>query len=160
MSADDARRWIEAARDPAISSALDAFYDALRLEIEALAPVCVASGKCCHFEAYEHRLFVTGLEAATTAVRLESRPALSALDEPGCPFQVGRLCSVHTIRPFGCRVYYCDPKARDWMEDASERYLRAIRALHEAHDLTYHYGEWRSMLRIVLGVLDDPTSSS
>ena len=50
------------------------------------------------------------------------------------------------MRPLGCRIYFCDPRAAGWQEDLSERTLARLRALHDAHDVPYRYGEWRTML--------------
>ena len=43
-------------------------------------------------------------------------------------------------------IYFCDPRAAGWQEDLSERTLARLRALHDAHDVPYRYGEWRTML--------------
>lgn len=64
----------------------------------------------------------------------------------GCPFQQSNLCSVHTIKPLGCRVYFCDRSAQEWQRSLSEAALADIRAIHDAHAIEYRYGEWREML--------------
>lgn len=70
-----------------------------------------------------------------------------------CPYQVDGLCSVHEIRPFGCRVFFCDPSVGSvesggdgWMEAAYERYHGRIKALHEELGVPYMYVEWRAAL--------------
>jgi len=40
-------------------------------EIAARKPVCLASGRCCKFETYGHRLYVTTAELVHFAERLE-----------------------------------------------------------------------------------------
>lgn len=69
-----------------------------------------------------------------------------------CPFLVDRLCSIHTIKPLGCRVYFCDPTAQDWQQELSEESLAEIRAIHDRHGIEYRYGEWRGMLEAVVAV--------
>lgn len=64
----------------------------------------------------------------------------------GCPFQLANLCGVHTIKPLGCRVYFCDQAAETWQQELSERLLGQIRDIHDRHQLPYRYGEWRDML--------------
>lgn len=146
-------RWLASARDPVRGGALEAIYTMLDDQIQARQPVCESSGRCCHFERHGHRLYVTGLEVAWTLTRLEvplTRARIDAAREAGgCPFQVDRLCSVHPIRPLGCRVYFCDPTARDWQQDLSEILLTRVRELHDRFELAYCYGEWRSMLELV-----------
>ncbi|MBK7406482.1 MAG: YkgJ family cysteine cluster protein [Phycisphaerales bacterium] len=144
-----------AAGDAQVSGELELVYERISREVAARQPRCDASGRCCHFEAWGHRLYVTGLEAAYLVMRLE-RPVgaediRQAREAGGCPFQKGLLCSVHSLRPLGCRVYYCDPTAGDWQQDLSERMLREIRSIHERHQLAYRYGEWRGILEMLLG---------
>jgi len=142
--------WLRAATDPRVATELDAIYAMLADQIAARAPACWASGRCCNFDAAGHRLYVTGLEAAYTLARLDSPLAASAIDAAvacgGCPFQSANLCGVHTIKPMGCRVYFCDESAQQWQHDLSERALAMIRALHDRHAIEYVYAEWRSLL--------------
>lgn len=148
----DQAAWREAARTPEIAAALEAVYAMAADQIEARGPSCWASGRCCNFEAAGHRLYVTGLEAAYLIDRLEEPLSLGALEDArergGCPFQDGNLCGAHTIKPLGCRTYFCDRSAQEWQHLLTERGLEAIRRIHEEHGLEYRYGEWRAMLEL------------
>ena len=62
-------------------------------------------------------------------------------------FQAGGLCTVHAIRPMGCRVFFCQQGTEDWQRDLYEKYLNDLRALHDAHGVPYRYLEWRSALQ-------------
>ena len=53
---------------------------------------------------------------------------------------------VTSSKPRTPGIYFCDPRAAGWQEDLSERTLARLRALHDAHDVPYRYGEWRTML--------------
>ena len=68
----------------------------------------------------------------------------------GCPWQEDRLCAARAGRPVGCRVFYCDPRASEWVPELAEWAHSAIKALHEQHGVAYAYGEWRDMLELVL----------
>lgn len=146
--------WLDAARDPQISGELELVYERVAREVESRRPVCDASGRCCDFDAWGHRLYVTGLEAAYLLTRLRDlgqapltpERIAAARASGGCPFQRALLCSVHAIRPLSCRTYYCDPTSTDWQRDLTERCLTDLRALHDRHGLEYRYGEWRDML--------------
>ncbi|MCC7144946.1 MAG: YkgJ family cysteine cluster protein [Phycisphaeraceae bacterium] len=70
----------------------------------------------------------------------------------GCPFQNGTLCSVHTIRPLGCRIFFCEAGTADWQQQLYERFLGDIRRLHEDRRLPYQYMEWRAGLQAALRV--------
>ena len=54
--------WREAAGREAIDRAIHQLYDDLGQAVVERRPVCNASGRCCRFEEYGHRLYVTGLE--------------------------------------------------------------------------------------------------
>ena len=133
-----------------VCEAVSRIYEDLQREIDQQRPVCVMSGKCCRFEEYGHRLYVTTAElAAFTAARENGALESGTVDkdprtrEGGCPFQVGRLCGVHDIRPMGCRVFFCDPAATEWQREAYERMHRRLKKLHEELSIPYAYVEWR-----------------
>lgn len=144
------RAWFDAAQQPAIDRAIRALYEDIRLAIDERQPRCVASGRCCHFERFDHRLFVTGLEAAWCLARVGRRlsadDVAAARERGDCPFLIDERCSVHLVKPFGCRVYFCDESAQDWMHEIAARAHARMATLHNAHDVAYRYDEWRAML--------------
>ncbi len=147
-----AQQWLDALADAGVRAELEAVYDYIAACVEARAPICTASGRCCNFDAFDHRLYVTGLETAYTMLHPDGGPVSSeALDEAigrgGCPYQPARLCEARAARPAGCRVYFCDPTAQAWQEGLGERVCQAIRDIHTRHGIEYRYGEWRAMLR-------------
>lgn len=149
--------WLRVAGRAEVAHRLEAIYELIADQVKARGPVCDASGRCCHFEAYGHRLYVTGLEAACFVRRLpKATPGLSldavadALRRGGCPFQIGLLCGVHGARPMGCRTYYCDPTAAGWQEALNERCHGMIRDLHARFGVAYRYMEWRTMLALII----------
>ena len=149
--------WLEAVRRPEVRVELEALHDYTAAAIESRKPLCTASGRCCNFDAYGHRLYATGLETAYTVSLLGGKQNLLTRDSlrtararGNCPFQLDRLCETHTIRPLGCRVYFCDPTAQDWQQDLYERLLKELRSIHARHSVEYRYGEWRGMLEMFL----------
>lgn len=142
--------WRRAALDSDIATELEAVYAMVADQIEARGPACWASGRCCNFDAAGHRLYVTGLEAAYTLARLDTELKADALESAslrgGCPFQLANLCGVHTIKPMGCRVYFCDESAQQWQHDVSERAMSMIRSIHDRYSIEYAYAEWRAIL--------------
>jgi len=148
-----AAQWMVAVRTPEIDEALRAVYDDAATQINARSPACWASGRCCHFEATGHRLYVTGLEAAF-AQHHATKPATSAdvrtaFTVGGCPFQAGHLCGQRDARPLGCRIYFCDRSAQAWQHELTEHGLEQIRAIHERFGVPYRYAEWRSLLELI-----------
>jgi len=120
-------------------------YGRIGAEIEERRPVCVISGRCCRFEEWGHRLYVTTLELAAfwATGPTGSPPGWSGA---GCPFQVGKLCGVHDRRPMGCRLFFCDSTAAQWQRDSYERFHGELKQLHAKFGVPYHYVEWRTAL--------------
>jgi Fe-S-cluster containining protein len=136
------------------AAAIRSIYAELQAEIDRRKPICVASGKCCNFESYGHRLYVTTLELAVFATDLKDcLPELGGHPLPviagRCPLQSGRLCGVHAIRPFGCRIFFCDPTATQWQQDQYEAFHAKIKSLHQQFDIPYFYVEWRQALGLL-----------
>lgn len=162
--------WLLAAQNDAIDSAVRRLYADLDQAVVDRAPLCNASGRCCKFDTYGHRLYVTGLEIAWFLSKLDDNPSTrqssvskqpadqrtlslqqivaATSDSPdACIYQIDGLCSTHHIRPLGCRVFFCEEGTEAWQQDTTEFFLSRLKALHAQHDLPYVYMEWRSGLR-------------
>ncbi len=147
-----ARAIEQAIAQPQLLAEVDRLYEQIRVETAARKPLCVMSGRCCHFESYGHRMYVSTVELAAfvAGVRgLAGSQNLAAWDGTGCPFQVGKTCGVHSIRPMGCRVFFCDPTSTDWQTDLYEKIHNQLRKLHESWEIPYFYVEWRQALAAV-----------
>jgi len=137
---------LQAATRPEVPAAVARVYADLQCEIDARKPVCNASGRCCRFDEFGHRLYVTTIELAAFVAQLPAdRPV--EVNPGGCPFQIGGLCSVHTIRPFGCRIFFCDSTSDEWQHQQYERFHGELKRLHEELGVPYRYVEWRDALR-------------
>jgi Fe-S-cluster containining protein len=141
-----------------VRAAVEAVCQQVQAEIDrrasiALAagrPLCVLSGRCCRFDEFGHRLYVTTLELAHFLHRLPLAHPRTA-NSGGCPFQTQKLCTVHPFRPFGCRIFFCDPASTQWQNDLYERFHADLKRLHETLDVRYFYMEWRQ----ALGMMQD-----
>ncbi|MCC6683241.1 MAG: hypothetical protein IT445_20280 [Phycisphaeraceae bacterium] len=169
--------WFAAAVRPDVDAALRDFYGQLDAVIAARRPVCNQSGRCCNFDAFGHKLYVTALEIAWF-IRMADRkwqmadgqdnpppdtrlPVLSIKNPqskikhlPTCPYQINNLCTAHAIRPMGCRVFFCQQGTQDWQQQTYERFLTQLIALHQRFALPYLYLEWRSGLDEALAARD------
>jgi Fe-S-cluster containining protein len=146
-----------------VVSAVAAVYGDVQLAINEQRPICEMSGRCCKFEEYGHRLYVSTLELAAFVAGREAneergtmndeRKAGSLLVVPSspaagdCPFQIGKLCSVHAIRPFGCRMFFCDSTATDWQQAMYEQFHARLKSMHDELGVDYFYVEWRAALK-------------
>ena len=133
-----------AAGTPPVSEAIGSLYAQLDEQVAQHGPTCWTSGRCCNFDAFGHRLYVTALEIAWV---LSQANPLPPVDPNGsCPFQTDQLCGVHTIRPMGCRVFFCQKTDDPWQGPLYECFILKLRLLHEQFDLPYLYLEWRTGL--------------
>lgn len=141
--------WRAAAASIDAQSTIARLHEEIAAEVRVQRPLCVSSGRCCGFEAHGHRLYLTGIETAWTWSRLARRPSATEVDAAlaagTCPFLSGG-CSVHAVRPPGCRIYFCDRDAAGWQSALAERCHLEIRSLHDRLDIPYRYAEWRSLL--------------
>lgn len=148
--------WRNAAAEPAIDAALRDLYARIDAAVAERGPTCWTSGKCCKFDDFGHRLYVTGLEIAwfltqvtSQKSKVESQVGASTIrlpqlaEHPGaCPYQIDGLCSTHAMRPLGCRIFFCQQGTEDWQQDLYESFLAELQRLHEAHGLEYRYMDW------------------
>lgn len=151
-------------RRAAIQDAVGHILARVDAEIAVRQPICNASGRCCHFEKYGHRLYVTTVELFYFALMQETAdagngpsatgkiplPQYFAGKVEGCPYQINNLCTARAARPLGCRIYFCDPQAQHWQNDVYEKFHAELKALHnpeESDPLAYHYVEWRAGLQ-------------
>jgi Fe-S-cluster containining protein len=144
------RVWRAAAGRPEVDAALRNLWADLEARVQAHGALCAASGRCCRFDRYGHRLYATGLEIAWLLAHLPpgQQTAWPARLTPrgDCPFQNRLRCAVHPNRALGCRIFFCRPDTQDWQHEVYEEFLAALRRLHERFDLPYRYLEWRAGL--------------
>ena len=154
--------WFAALDRPDIEREIEEIHLEIAEAVRSIGPLCLASGQCCRFEAHGHRLYASGLEAARcVAICREEGRGIgleeidAAVERGNCPWQDGRLCTARSGRPSGCRVYFCDPRAAKMVPEIAERAHAGIRAIHDEHRIPYVYGEWRTMLREIVGAAAD-----
>lgn len=149
-----AASWLRAATRPEVDAAIRAIHAEVAEEVARRRPLCLASGNCCRFESFGHRLMVTGLEAAWTVAQegvptIDAEAIAAARRDGRCPFldpREGRLCGIRRARPMPCRTFFCDRAADAWQQELHERCLGELKRLHERWELPYRYLEWREAL--------------
>lgn len=113
-------------------------------DVAAAGPVCVASGRCCRFKEWGHTLFLSNLEAE---VLLEAAPAYELpVSADFCPFQKDKLCTAREPRPLGCRVYFCDPNYQTRAAEITEKFVRQLKDLADAHGVPWRYAPLHQFL--------------
>jgi hypothetical protein len=107
---------------------------------------CRACGRCCDFEAYDHRLFVTMPELVyfmSTVGAADLRPMPNGV----CPYRVGTGCAVYEHRFAGCRIFGCrGPLSVAEQAALSERVLRCFKVIGHRYGLPYLYTDLKTAL--------------
>lgn len=138
---------------PALPQRVVLLYHEMEKQITAIAPRCEMSGRCCRFEEYGHRLFVTTAEMAAFIHESKSRPAMGRLitkvDGGSCRFQENGMCMAHPIRPMGCRLFFCDQRYEQSLQALYESMHAQLKAIHNELAVPYAYVEWRQALDAV-----------
>lgn len=126
-------------RDEQIAAKVEAVYRWIEAEIERAAAhprPCGQCGRCCDFEAFDHRLYVTSAELAhfTSRTRLAIPPSAG----PRCPWNIDGRCDVHPYRFAGCRIFSCtgDPQVQARI---TEQALQQLKRTCEQSGLPYRY---------------------
>jgi Fe-S-cluster containining protein len=130
----------------AVFAELEALYADLERELPRYRFTCAASGKCCDFDAYGHRLYVTTIEAEYFFLHGPGAPLNDS--ERLCPAygEEDRLCHAREGRMLGCRAYFCGPYPVIPPDDVYERYHAKLKRMHERHGVPFEYCdllEWR-----------------
>ena len=141
---------LSAAQREDVREAMRAFYDEADRRIAALPHTCWNKGECCQFGQFGHRLYVTTLEAAYfMATAPDPGRPFPVITEDTCPCAHDGQCNARDRRPLACRIFYCDPAARDWQGPLTEELLTQLRKMHGALDVPYVYADWMQVLRTI-----------
>jgi Fe-S-cluster containining protein len=133
--------------DAGFLEALRTLYAAVDAAVAARGWHCKACGACCDFTSSGHRLYVSTGELAL----LTSAAPPQALAAGRCPYQIDGRCTVREARALGCRLFFCDPAAREVFQQDYETYHRQLRRLHQAAGLPYRYVELTAAMEELFG---------
>ncbi|MBN1816489.1 MAG: YkgJ family cysteine cluster protein [Sedimentisphaerales bacterium] len=107
---------------------------------------CMVCGKCCDFETYDHRLFVTTPEIVYFSARMD-QDEMRIMTGGVCPYLYGGKCSVHNHRFAGCRIFLCKESLSSQQQaQLSEESLRRFKGICQTYDLPYRYGDLKTAL--------------
>ncbi len=100
---------------------------------------CDACGKCCDFEAFDHRLFVTPPELVYLTAKLGNRN-LKPMTTSRCPYNTDGKCTIYDYRFAACRIFSCktepDPQSR-----LTESTLKKFKSLCTQFQIPYRYSD-------------------
>lgn len=106
--------------------------------------LCHACGRCCDFDSYGHKLFVTSAEIAYLAAMVGWENVLR-MSGGECPYHLRGECTIHAHRFAGCRIFYCkgDPQAQSAL---SEWVSSRFKAICQETGTEYMYADLRTAL--------------
>jgi len=111
---------------------------------------CDACGRCCDFEAFDHKLFVTSPEMLFFAA-MQPGQNLKQANAGRCPWLIDGKCSVYDYRFAGCRIFCCKGDA-DFQSRLSEAAAKKFKTVCDEFEIPYRYVE----LSAAMGELANP----
>ena len=121
------------------SQIIDAVSDIYRWADEQVARFdrsCKACGDCCDFEAFGHRLYVTGSELLHFQHFIG--PEIKEMTACVCPYRIDGKCSVYPYRFSGCRIFACGGNSEQ-ENRLSEQAISKFKAMCTEHEIGYRY---------------------
>ena len=109
-----------------------------------LAGWCDACGKCCDFDAYDHRLYISPPELMYLAASLDVEK-LRPMTTSRCPYNIDGKCSVYEYRFAGCRIFCCKADA-DFQSYLTEEALKKLKSLCTKLRISYCYKDLATAL--------------
>ena len=109
-----------------------------------LTGACYACGKCCDFESFDHKLFVTPPELIYLTVNLHSEN-LKPMKTGQCPYNTGGRCCIYQHRFSGCRIFFCKGDT-DFQGKLSGRALKKFKSLCQEFQIPYCYTDLSTAL--------------
>jgi Fe-S-cluster containining protein len=122
---------------PSIRESLNTLYLELAEELSKLPAKCYGCGKCCNFKENGMQLFAQKLEKDLI---VEETGVVPFLVEKGhCNFQENGLCTIHPIRPLGCRTFFSEAADSVSHQDLYEKYHRKIKNIGMQNHIEYEF---------------------
>src|SRR4030042_1098154 len=132
--------WRDVARNKEIVSRVGKIYkwlDDQTCDKNAKAGACDACCKCCDFESYGHRLYVTTPEILYLADKLGSSD-FKQMTTGRCSYQVDGKCDIYRYRFAACRIFCCKGNA-EFQSELAEVAIKKFKAICEEFRIPYRY---------------------
>lgn len=106
-------------------------------ELAGLGHECRACGECCDLVRNKYRLYLSTLELGLILDRVKI-DRLPPQADGRCGFQAGSRCTIHAVRPLGCRTFFCEAEGRH-LSEVYEKCLKKLRRLAEKYGCAWDY---------------------
>ena len=112
-----------------------------------LAGACDICGKCCDFDSFGHRLFVTSPELIYLTANLRG-DKLRPMTTARCPYNIADKCTVYEHRFAGCRIFCCKGD-KDFQSGLSESALKEFKSICTEFGVPYRYADLATALNSI-----------
>lgn len=102
-----------------------------------LAGRCDVCGKCCDFDGFDHRLFITPPELMYLAAN-HGTENIKLMPTNRCPYNIDGKCTIYEHRFASCRIFYCNADV-DFQGELSESALEKFKSLCTEFQIPYRY---------------------
>jgi hypothetical protein len=124
-------------------------YHRLDEQIKLLDADCSACGKCCDFDSFGHKLYVTSPELLYFSENLKP---LRKMPKSRCPYQEQNRCTAREFRFAGCRIFFC--KGNSERQNAlCEETIKKFKTLCDEHNFPYQYMELSAAMNNINQIL-------
>lgn len=110
---------------------------------------CSACGKCCDFDSFDHRLFITPPELMYLTANI-GRENVRPMATGRCPYNVEDKCTVYEYRFAACRIFCCNA-GRDFQSGLSEAVLTKLKSACAEFGIPYNYSDLATALNAFAG---------
>ena len=129
-----------------ICAAVQQVYDFIDSQTAALENSCTACGKCCDFENFDHKLFVTSTELIYFANRIAPEK-IKPMQNGICPYNENGKCTVYENRFAGCRIFSCKT-SKDFQSTLTEKTLSKLKSICKDFQIPYRYLDLKTALNL------------
>jgi Fe-S-cluster containining protein len=128
---------VETPGDKEIIARVGEIYKWLDEQLDEQNASCEACGKCCDFESFGHRLFITTPEMIFFAAKI-GPGNIKKMTGGRCPYQTDDKCTVYPYRFAGCQIFSCKGSA-DFQSELTEESLNRFKSLCNEFQIPYRY---------------------
>jgi len=109
-----------------------------------IAGKCDGCGKCCDFESFGHKLFVTPPEMIYFAEKT-GKDNIKQMTTSRCPYQDDKKCTIRDFRFAACRIFCCKGMAM-FQSELTEAAIKKLKDVCREFKLPYKYVELKAAL--------------
>src|SRR3972149_2010542 len=113
-------------------------------ESGTVAGWCEMCGKCCDFDSFDHRLFVSTPELMYLSGKL-GQDKTKQMANGRCPYNIRGKCTIYQDRFAGCRIFFCRGD-KDFQSSLSEQAIKKLKSICTDLQIPYRYAELAAAL--------------